>query len=917
MAGAGPWTGAQLTGWRADVRPSRRTPVKGASEAADQLAKPILFSPPIHPLVMFRMPIDLRNLRVPARPLSLLGAAALAAGLLLPGAAPAGQSRPAPHAVAHERAAHGRIARDRCVIKRRKRSSDGRSSSSRSSSRRRASRGCLAKRAARHRGQGAKRPSQTPPNPTPGPAPGVAPPAPVSGSSQGPISPTPASESASPGDAGASPSEYSAEGDPIDPKYLTEMPFGSTSFWIQPWRAYLDTWPASRLIESLGINFDVHPAQAEGTAQLLQDSGFKLARIGINWDALSYGEPTQFTNEAGIRTRLLALQRHGLRPLILLDANSTGPAPSENVTLTTLSSAQAGAQTVTLTPASAAQVVPGKTGFDRLSFGGSPDILITSVTPTGLATLSRPLPSALPAGEHKGTTLLYAPFSQPTLPNGEPNPAFRETLDGWLSYVGAVCKLAAGIFGAGGYDLEVWNELSFGSQFLNSEHYYSSGDEEKETEAEESPNAEESPEEGSSKALESSEEAEGEGEGEEPALSKKQVNKEIRQALLGETVAYVRDLSPGVGVSDGFASQTPFPSGENVPAGLTALSKHLYNGPKMFSAAYKERHIKVLNALGEQDTSSAKSFKPLFVPSYQSLFPEYYLTGVQTATIVRDLAPITTHIYKTPHGRAVGPEGGTPPQVWMTEYNLNPAKATVVGPDETTPATGSSAQLTAADKAHFQAKALLRSLVAMVSKGMTREYFFHAGPGAFDLIGEGFTQALEANPGTYPGDALGGETMTGFRNMLAQFQGPGPTAEPRQLKLLSITQDGEHAQFTGDGTTAHPSLYDREVLAVFPFQSSPTRFVIPVYVMTRDLATLYEPNAPQTDIHRFDLPNETFRITLGNLPETTTPPTISAYDPLRNETTPTQLITRTSNTATIEIAATDYPRILTLNYTGK
>jgi hypothetical protein len=202
----------------------------------------------------------------------------------------------------------------------------------------------------------------------------------------------------------------------------------------------------------------------------------------------------------------------------------------------------------------------------------------------------------------------------------------------------------------------------------------------------------------------------------------------------------------------------------------------------------------------------------------------------------------------------------------------------------------------------------------MINKGMTREYFYAAAGHALALIPPAFYTALQAHPETYPGDALGGETMSGFRNMLAQFQGPGPGPDLRQLTLLSIAQDGDHAQFTGDGTAAHPSLYDREVLAVLPFQSSPTRFVIPVYVMTRNLLTLYEPEAPTSDIHRFDLPNETFRITLGNLPESATPPTIAAYDPLRNETTPAKLIAQSGHTATIEIAATDYPRILTIEY---
>ena len=320
--------------------------------------------------------------------------------------------------------------------------------------------------------------------------------------------------------------------------------------------------------------------------------------------------------------------------------------------------------------------------------------------------------------------------------------------------------------------------------------------------------------------------------------------REITKALLDETVAYLRNpangVGPGVGISDGFASQTPFPSGAQAPPGLTALSKHLYDGAKTFPAADQERSLIPLNALGERDTLE-DSFAPLFAPHYQSLFPEYYLAATQTETLVRDLAPMTTEVYGLPHGRNVGPPGGTPLQKWMTEYNLALNGATVVAPDESTPV---QTTLTPADKAHFQAKALLRSLVAMINKGMTREYFYAAAGHALALISPNFYTALQAHPETYPGDALGGETMSGFHNMLTQFQGPGPGPNLRQLTLLSITQNGNHAQFTGDGTTAHPNLYDREVLAVLPFQSTPTRFVIPIYVMTRDLLTLYEPQRP-------------------------------------------------------------------------
>jgi hypothetical protein len=733
-----------------------------------------------------------------------------------------------------------------------------------------------------------------------GPAPTPAPPtAPAGGSSSGKTAPPSKSRSESLGEGNLLPETGEVVDDPIDPRFLTDVPFGTSSFWIQPWRAYLDTRPASRLLDSLGINFnDVGPQDAEDAAQLLQDSGFKLARKEIPWDALSYSDPGAFRDEARIEAVLSTLHKHGLRPLIVLNANAQDPTPSIHVELETASAAPAGAQTVSLSPASAADVVPGKTAFNGLTFKG-PDILITSVGAGDVATLSKPLPSALPAGPHGGSTLRYAPFARPTLSNGEPNPVFEETLAGWLSYVATVCKKAASIVGPEGYDLEIWNELGFGSQFLNAEHYDSASSEAGEEEAGE-------------------EEASETVEAQATAPSKRDVSKEIRRALLDETVAYVRNpangISPAVGITDGFASQTPFPSGAIAPVGLTALSKHPYVGLQRFPAEYNKRNIAPINALGARDTHGGT--ETAFIPSYDSLFPEVTLTATHTETLIRDIAPITSTIYGLEHGREVGPVGGSPVQKWITEYNLGSSRATPVGPDEVTPATGPSALVTAADTAHFQAKVALRSLVANVSKGISREYFYKASPGGLSLISDGFFTAASADPGVYPGDALGGETMRGLRDMLAQFQGPGPEAAARQLTLLSIAQDGNHAQFAGDGTTAHPPLYDRDVLAVFPFQASPTRFVIPVYVMTRDLLTLYEPEAPASNIERFDLPNETFRITLGDLPESKIAPSVGAYDPLREQSTPARLVSREASTAVFEFAATDYPRLLTIDYGG-
>ena len=495
--------------------------------------------------------------------------------------------------------------------------------------------------------------------------------------------------------------------DPIDSRFLTKDPFGASSFWIQPWRAYLDTWPSSTLLSSLGINFNVGVAQAEAVAQLLQDSGFTLARREIPWGALSYEDPSEFNNEPKIAKILGALHNHGLRPLILLNANSGQPAPAKPITLTTVTPAYPGAMTVRLDQASAAEVVPGKTGFDELTWGTGPDVLVTAVDGEGLATLSRPLRVTLPAGKHRAMTLRYAPFQNPKLANGEPNPVFQETLQGWLGYVATVNREATKIFGPGGYDLEVWNELTFGSQFLNSEHYYQPADARtietearaeaqdealapEDAETESSPEAradtqtldgleeEDAPEAAEAEEGEESEEGQasasasgrpfaGEPSEEGPerkdltkAIINDKVTKAVTHTLLKETVAFLRNpangISANVGISDGFASQTPFPSGALAPLGMTALSKHLYNGAKQFPAAYREKRIKPLDAFGFRDTEGGRGFKPLFVPEFQSLFPEYFLTALPTETLVRDIAPITTEIYGLKHGREVGPQ---------------------------------------------------------------------------------------------------------------------------------------------------------------------------------------------------------------------------------------------------------------------
>jgi hypothetical protein len=708
---------------------------------------------------------------------------------------------------------------------------------------------------------------------------------------------------------------------PIDAAYLTDLGFGKASFWIQPWRAYLDTWPASRLLDALGINFNAKPAQAEPVARVLHEAGFQLARIGLSWGSIDYYDQSRFTDEAAIATRLEALKRWRLRPLIILDANSQAPCPHIPVTLEASATAEPGATTIQLTPQSAAQVVPGKTGLDSALFNagfvkhhhpgghkhnrrylspsqrrerhqrlkrlrrerglnqlllhGDPAILITHVSPDGTAQLSRPLPSELDPGPLKAVTLRYAPFELPTLADGSPNPRFQETLAGWLRYVQTVSTVATRVFGSGGFDLEVWNELSFGSQFLDASKYT----------------------------------------GSRPAGERAHAERAITKAILAETVAWVRNpehgLAPSVGITNGFASQSPFPTGAYSPAGLTAISKHPYAGLKVYPEDFTARPGRVpLNFLGERATvgprGSPGAFTPVFVPSTRAMYPEYRLGAEAPDTLVRDIAPITTHIYGAPHGRYVHASGSHPVQTWVTEYNLGSLDGEPTGPDGVTPLPG--AVFGPRDREHFETKTVLRSLVSFVAKGVAREYFYAAtNAGDLSLI-----------PPTFSGGGLaaGGEVMAALARLVARFQGPGPgpQAGARQLTLKSVTQQGEHAQFAGDpaGGAGYPPLLDREVFAFFPFQRAPNSFVIPFYVMTHNLMTDYDPAAPAGDRARYDLPPETFRVTVGNLP--TGPVSVRAYDPITGQGTPASLIAHHAGTATFKVAATDYPRLLELTY---
>jgi hypothetical protein len=100
------------------------------------------------------------------------------------------------------------------------------------------------------------------------------------------------------------------------------------------------------------------------------------------------------------------------------------------------------------------------------------------------------------------------------------------------------------------------------------------------------------------------------------------------------------------------------------------------------------------------------------------------------------------------------------------------------------------------------------------------------------------------------------------------------------------------------------------MVGFFPFEVTAHKWVIPTYVMTLNMATLYNPRAPATDVTRQDLPPETFSLTINGVNGATT--TAAAVDPLTNNSVPVTITGRTSSSVTVQVPLTDSPRMLTL-----
>ena len=129
------------------------------------------------------------------------------------------------------------------------------------------------------------------------------------------------------------------------------------------------------LLNAVGINFNVPPADARATASLLAHSGFTRARIEVGWGSLDFDHPGRFSeaDRESFVAKLIALRENGIRPLILLNANHGEPCPVRRDSIRLTAPAAAGSRLIRVDPLQRALMLPAARDPQRGGRGEDPD----------------------------------------------------------------------------------------------------------------------------------------------------------------------------------------------------------------------------------------------------------------------------------------------------------------------------------------------------------------------------------------------------------------------------------------------------------------------------------------------------------------------------------------------------------------
>lgn len=679
-----------------------------------------------------------------------------------------------------------------------------------------------------------------------------------------------------------------------------EIPFGRHSYFLSPWRAYMDTQPVSQYLNALGVGFNPDAREADAVGQLLQEAGFHGGRIEIGWGSLDYDHPDQINRPQRLKAVIQAMQKHHLRPLVLLNAHSGWPCPGKSFRVQLLEDAAKGSRRVHIKTDDKIKI--GYSGFHRLNPRRTGWPIIVSTSDDGWYELSAPLPDDIKAGQVDMVTRMYLPFAGAVFEDGTPNPHAYETVEGWKQYVKTICNFMKQTLQTdgksdAGFDLEVWNEYTFGSDFLQDRYYYDPQRKFKEP------------------------------------IRYANHDRETtgHEIILPITVDYVNDPAnalPCVRVVSGFSNQRPWDNGSEMWPGQSGISRHYYSSLDAWRPAHgnegtyspsilKDLKFGPVNAMGLADgipdhkdwhTVVPGSF---FIPTFQLGMPEAQHFGYKTEFMTRDIQPFPgpwSHHHRFSH-----PGDGRNAQIWMTETNVHRFPYLKHEADAAkVPMEDPRVSLFAHEMA---ARTMIRSYLFYSHKGVSyidiyalKQNDFH-----FSVIPDAFFPALKQADYqlTDAVRSMSGKQLATIKHVTDIFKQGKQVQVPRALKVVKLVEHKPRLVFAGDDTPEHPSRYNRDDFAVLPFAMDQNRYVVAYYVVTRNMMHEWQPQYDHLDIQRYSMPPQRFDLTLSNVRGKGLK--VSVYDPIADSSVPVEVLDTTANTMTVKLDTVDYPRLLLID----
>ena len=253
----------------------------------------------------------------------------------------------------------------------------------------------------------------------------------------------------------------------VDPGQA-DVPWAQHSHYKQPWRAWLETVPTRHFLDGIGLNYGWFTARRSNVVsmQFVAESGFARIRVEVPWGSIDYDTlELNPSSKMHLTDIIMAAKAHGIRPLILLNAHHGVGVPARKLMRSVTAAAPRGSRTVVLNDVSG--ISTNYTGLSNLTDYRMAEVIITAVNhATRTVTLSKPLPVALSAGAPVTLhTIRYLPLFEPGMPE------YEATVKGWVAYARTVARAVCDA-GVTEFDMEIWNELTFGSRFLSINDYY-------------------------------------------------------------------------------------------------------------------------------------------------------------------------------------------------------------------------------------------------------------------------------------------------------------------------------------------------------------------------------------------------------------------------------------------------------------